>query len=1075
MSSKLKSWFFSTIRNTNSRGKYINFADGSEPDQVTFSNLLDTTVLKKADGDYQDQADFNAVNSESNTKFTTADNLPIIENSDNGAITLDVTPADTNSEKIKYKINPKFVTDIEEIGPNNRADDVFVAPSNLPRVVAGTTGTPVSGQAPLFQGAGFVSSFVNYYETFTITFNTLTTAFMSHSGVLLSTVLNTLRADVDAKVSDAELASEVSDLTILINNKATKVTPTVATGGNGTKVTVNSQGIVTNIDKAKASDLKNDSSVSGSTIKDALNNLNSTLAGEIVATICPLSSNETVDFTGVKGTKHLVDTTAGDVVATLPEDITSNSGDLCMISKESSDSYTITVENESTDILIVLKNENDNALFHFNDGKWGYIGVIPDPSTITRFTASAVDGITMSFNTSYICNLSANVAMTLPAITPTDYYNVITIEHYHPNNYTATITGVHDISATPTSFTDVLKTGDSVCYIAVSGIGWLHLSKDISTITQTVTNGVTDKSPSEDAVYDAIENSKGLVKDIVFKTIADSVLEVDKLNWVTLSSNHSMTIPSATISNLGKILIVNNRSSYELTIDLVTTTDVVLKGADSVLGIVCVTNGPAYNWEVFSRYNKGDFDTLVQDAINDGVTTIAPSQNAVFDALALKSPIASPTFTGTVTTPDIIVSGATASTIAHFDATKNIESLPLATYPSLTELSYVKGVTSALQTQINSAIEIAYETWTTDANYTTVNTTAKWLFVMQTGTLTASRIITLANTSVAQNVVIIAGSTVSSSIKISIQVGWKINGTINSIDIVNPYSQTWLTCTASGSWSTNQATPQFVETTTALTSSKIVRAIQMGIGNTGSFTAPFSNPVQGDIIYRKGVIMGYGDESNIAVPVPNMAYTPRTGWSNYRPNGGYIRYWDGNVIQAGNQPITYDNAVDRYVYYWGRTYSLEIRPESSANNGIYKCIFYIDGSTGVPSILKVIKDSATITASISGGAILVTGFNCYAVIKQIGSAFPTENPDLYESYSISGQIKYLTNLGIGHTSQSASAILQADSTTKGFLPPRMTNAQRTAISSPAIGLMVYCTDATEGLYIYKSTGWTFII
>ena len=58
---------------------------------------------------------------------------------------------------------------------------------------------------------------------------------------------------------------------------------------------------------------------------------------------------------------------------------------------------------------------------------------------------------------------------------------------------------------------------------------------------------------------------------------------------------------------------------------------------------------------------------------------------------------------------------------------------------------------------------------------------------------------------------------------------------------------------------------------------------------------------------------------------------------------------------------------------------------------------------------------------------------------------------------------------------SASALLQVDSTTKGFLPPRMTNAQRTAIPSSSVGLMVYCTDATEGLYIYKSTGWTFIM
>ena len=57
----------------------------------------------------------------------------------------------------------------------------------------------------------------------------------------------------------------------------------------------------------------------------------------------------------------------------------------------------------------------------------------------------------------------------------------------------------------------------------------------------------------------------------------------------------------------------------------------------------------------------------------------------------------------------------------------------------------------------------------------------------------------------------------------------------------------------------------------------------------------------------------------------------------------------------------------------------------------------------------------------------------------------------------------------------ASAQFQVDSTTRGFLPPRMTNAQRLAIATPAVGLIVYCTDAVEGLYVNKSTGWTFVI
>ena len=41
------------------------------------------------------------------------------------------------------------------------------------------------------------------------------------------------------------------------------------------------------------------------------------------------------------------------------------------------------------------------------------------------------------------------------------------------------------------------------------------------------------------------------------------------------------------------------------------------------------------------------------------------------------------------------------------------------------------------------------------------------------------------------------------------------------------------------------------------------------------------------------------------------------------------------------------------------------------------------------------------------------------------------------------------NVGIGTASPNAAAVLEASSTTKGFLPPRMTQAQRNAIVSPA--------------------------
>lgn len=57
----------------------------------------------------------------------------------------------------------------------------------------------------------------------------------------------------------------------------------------------------------------------------------------------------------------------------------------------------------------------------------------------------------------------------------------------------------------------------------------------------------------------------------------------------------------------------------------------------------------------------------------------------------------------------------------------------------------------------------------------------------------------------------------------------------------------------------------------------------------------------------------------------------------------------------------------------------------------------------------------------------------------------------------------------------ASAILDIKSTNRGLLAPRMTYTQRTAIASPAVGLMVYQTDDNltneKGIYVFDGTSW----
>jgi hypothetical protein len=64
------------------------------------------------------------------------------------------------------------------------------------------------------------------------------------------------------------------------------------------------------------------------------------------------------------------------------------------------------------------------------------------------------------------------------------------------------------------------------------------------------------------------------------------------------------------------------------------------------------------------------------------------------------------------------------------------------------------------------------------------------------------------------------------------------------------------------------------------------------------------------------------------------------------------------------------------------------------------------------------------------------------------------------------------NVGIGAT-PNASAILDAQSTTKGVRFPNMTTTQKTAISSPAAGLVVFDTTLAK-LCVYSGAAWQTI-
>ena len=74
---------------------------------------------------------------------------------------------------------------------------------------------------------------------------------------------------------------------------------------------------------------------------------------------------------------------------------------------------------------------------------------------------------------------------------------------------------------------------------------------------------------------------------------------------------------------------------------------------------------------------------------------------------------------------------------------------------------------------------------------------------------------------------------------------------------------------------------------------------------------------------------------------------------------------------------------------------------------------------------------------------------------------------LFAAVAINAQNVAINNDG---SSAEASAMLDVKSTTKGFMMPRLTSAQRTSIASPALGLLVFDTD-TKTIWAHDGSSW----
>jgi hypothetical protein len=139
---------------------------------------------------------------------------------------------------------------------------------------------------------------------------------------------------------------------------------------------------------------------------------------------------------------------------------------------------------------------------------------------------------------------------------------------------------------------------------------------------------------------------------------------------------------------------------------------------------------------------------------------------------------------------------------------------------------------------------------------------------------------------------------------------------------------------------------------------------------------------------------------------------------------------------------------------------------------------YVAGHTAVDTLTvvgnggNIYLNNTTARISTNGTGEVGINFNSAATTTNCFAVYNGSNVTLFSVARTSGNAFVSGSLGVGTSSPNSTAALQIDSTTKGFLPPRMTSTERAAITSPATGLVVYQTDGNEGLWLYTvANGW----
>ena len=284
-------------------------------------------------------------------------------------------------------------------------------------------------------------------------------------------------------------------------------------------------------------------------------------------------------------------------------------------------------------------------------------GNLIEPNTTTEklFLSSTGDG--MSGNTPVWSSLTESY---VPYTGATSDLNM--------DIHTITASGV---TVTGLTVSKLLSTDGANNLTSLSTVTYPDLTEIsyVKGVTSSVQNQIDSKSPINNPIFTGIPEAPTA-------TAGTNNTQIATTAFVTTATS-SVATPDASTTLKGKVQLAGDLTGTA-------AAPVIANGAISlsgtkVTGILPVSNG------------------------GTGVTSSTGTGSVV---LSTSPSLTTPTI-GVATGTSLQLSGLNASQLVATDASKNLTSLDVATYPSLTELSYVKGATSSIQTQLDGKTTLA--------------------------------------------------------------------------------------------------------------------------------------------------------------------------------------------------------------------------------------------------------------------------------------------------------------------------------------------------------------------------------